>query len=48
MSDEFRHESSPGHAPKKSRLFLGLVVIAIVLVLLGGLTLFQRRPMDRT
>jgi RND family efflux transporter MFP subunit len=47
MSDEF-YAASPERgqgprAPKKSRLFLVLLVIAVVLVVLGGITLLQRR-----
>jgi RND family efflux transporter MFP subunit len=46
MSDELHGESSAGagqlRAPK-SRLFLVLIVIAIVLVVIGGITMLQRR-----
>jgi len=49
MSDEFRSASRDPErahgqpAPKKSRLFLLLMIVAIVLVIFGGITLLQRR-----
>lgn len=48
MTEEF-HSASPERAhgqqarPTKSRLFLTLLIVALVLVVLGGLTLLQRR-----
>jgi len=43
MTDESHSSSHAGQAPKKSHLFLFLVLIAIMLVAIGGITLLQRR-----
>ena len=50
MSERERpgHTERPEAGPKKSRLFLILIVVAIVLVVLGGFTLVERRSQFQT
>src|SRR5271163_1395316 len=43
MSEQSHNPSHDGHPPKKSPIFLLMVIVAVVLVVVGALTLFQRR-----
>jgi RND family efflux transporter MFP subunit len=43
MSEQSHHPSHDGHPPKKSPIFLLMVIVAVVLVVIGAITLLQRR-----
>jgi RND family efflux transporter MFP subunit len=43
----YPHGQGAPHQPKRSKLFLVLTIFAVVLVLVGGLTLLERRSQDK-
>ncbi|MGA2419062.1 MAG: efflux RND transporter periplasmic adaptor subunit [Candidatus Acidiferrum sp.] len=43
MSEQSHNPTHDGHPPKKSPIFLLMVIVAVILVVVGAITLFQRR-----